>query len=174
MKISAVYLASVASAAEKKVPPRHPIQRLNRLVEFSKEILDSGVFNHKSAKWNNIWKNKFETNAGRMKKNFLRGNQRCGFYDENMLPHGGPETDRERRDIDLERFDRENPCIGIKNILTGFSKWSARYLASCSGQRSFKYQTKRMIKWDKLFYEGKGLKIDSIYTVYNLRNGHEG
>ena len=97
-----------------------------------------------------------------MKKNFLRGNQRCGFYDENMLPHGGPETDRERRDIHLERYDRENPCIGIKNILTGFSKWSARYLSSCSGQKNFEHQTKRMIKWDKLFYKGNGLNIDYL------------
>ena len=90
-----------------------------------------------------------------MEKNFKRGNQRCGFYDEHMLPHGGPDTVRERRDDDLtfQRYNRENPCIGIKNILTGFSKWSSRYLASCSGQKKFEHQTKRMERWEELFYE---------------------
>ena len=44
MKIAGIYLASVAFADEKKVPPRHPLQRLNRLVEFSHEFIDSGWF----------------------------------------------------------------------------------------------------------------------------------
>ena len=60
MKISAIYLVTLASAAPRRPAPHRPIQRLNRLVEFSKEILDSGFFNHKSGKWNKIWKNKFE------------------------------------------------------------------------------------------------------------------
>ena len=34
-----------------------------------------------------------------MKKNFERGNQRCGFYDA-QPPHGGPEESRERRAAD--------------------------------------------------------------------------
>ena len=40
-----------------------------------------------------------------MKKNFERGNQRCGFYDA-QPPHGGPEESRERRaaDDDLRWF----------------------------------------------------------------------
>ena len=84
MKISTILLAGFASADEKKVPPRHPIQRLNRLVQFTEEILDSGHFSNMSDKFIPIWKNKFETNAKRMERNFQRGNQRCGFYDENM------------------------------------------------------------------------------------------
>ena len=82
MKLSTIFLAGLVSADEKKVPPRHPLQRLNRLVEFSDEILKSGAFNNKSEKWINRWSQKFSTNAGRMEKNFKRGNQRCGFYDE--------------------------------------------------------------------------------------------
>ena len=39
MKLSVAVLVAAASATEKKVPPRHPIQRLNRLVEFTEEIL---------------------------------------------------------------------------------------------------------------------------------------
>ena len=82
MKLTSMLLASFVSGDEKKVPPRHPIQRLDRLVQFSGEILGSGAFNNKSENWINRWTNKFEKNAGRMKKNFQRGNQRCGFYDE--------------------------------------------------------------------------------------------
>ena len=81
MKLTTILLVGFASADEKKVPPRHPLQRLNRLVQFSEEILNSGAFN-KSDKWINMWSKKFSTNADRMQKNFKRGNQRCGFYDE--------------------------------------------------------------------------------------------
>ena len=82
MKLSTIFLVGFVSADEKKVPPRHPLQRLNRLVQFSDEILNSGAFNNKSDKWINMWSNKFSNNAERMQKNFKRGNQRCGFYDE--------------------------------------------------------------------------------------------
>ena len=82
MKLSTILLAGFVSADEKKVPPRHPIQRLDRLVQFSGEILGSGAFNNKSTKWISRWSNKFTKNAERMKINFNRGNQRCGFYDE--------------------------------------------------------------------------------------------
>ena len=69
------------------------------------------------------------------------------FIFEFRLPHGGPENDRERREVDLERYNRDNPCIGIKEILTGFSKWSDRYISACSGQDKHRYQNKRMTKW---------------------------
>ena len=82
MKYSKILLAGLASAEEKKVPPRHPLQRLNRLVQFSDEILNSGAFNNKSEKWIEMWTGKFSRNAGRMKHSFTRGDQRCGFYDE--------------------------------------------------------------------------------------------
>ena len=82
MKFSKILLAGLVSAEEKKVPPRHPLQRLDRLVEFSAEILNSDAFNYKSTQWVNIWSAKFSKNADRMHKNFKRGNQRCGFYDD--------------------------------------------------------------------------------------------
>ena len=72
MKLSIICLAGIASAAEKKVPPRHPLQRLNRLVDFTSEILNSGAFNNKSGKWIEKWELKFSTNAGRMERNFVR------------------------------------------------------------------------------------------------------
>merc|ERR1711963_298008 len=85
MKFSTAVLVAVASAVEKKVPPRHPLQRLERLTEFSAEILNEwyGFLPSKDS-----WIAKFANNAERMELNFNRGNQRCGYYDEDNLPHG--------------------------------------------------------------------------------------
>ena len=97
------------------------------------------------------WIGKFERNAERMERNFERGNQRCGFYDENQLPHGGP-SERRKREIDAdsiwERYDREDPSVGTKQITTGFRKWAERYISACSGQKNFNYQVNRMNKWN--------------------------
>ena len=94
---------------------------------------------------------KFRTNAERMERNFNRGNQRCGYYDEDNLPHGGPERKRREADDDVFRYDREDPAKGTKQITTGFRKWAERYLAACSGQKTYKHQVNRMNKWnDKL------------------------
>ena len=91
MKLSsAVSIFAVASAQndEKKVPPRHPMQRLNRLTEFAEEIM---VTHFEFLPSQTAWINKFKKNTDRMGRNFERGNQRCGYYDETQLPHGGPE-----------------------------------------------------------------------------------
>ena len=75
------------------------------------------------------------------------------FY--SSLEHGGPENDdRERRDVVFDRYDREDPCIGMKQIITGFSKWSERYMAACNGQKNFSHQAKRMKKWGAVFIKG--------------------
>ena len=72
------------------------------------------------------------------------------------MPHGGPNPEnRERRDISFDRYDRENPCIGMKQIITGFSKWSKRYISSCNGQKKHSHQTKRMAKWGNILSKGK-------------------
>jgi hypothetical protein len=64
MKLSVFALAAFASAEEegRKVPPRHPLQRLNRLTQFSEEIL-SQWFDGLASK--DRWVSKFATNAGR-------------------------------------------------------------------------------------------------------------
>merc|ERR1739844_65833 len=145
MKLSgAVVIAAVA--ADKKVPPRHPLQRLAKLTEFSAEILNDwyGFLPSKDS-----WIAKFETNAGRMERNFNRGNQRCGFYDEDQLPHGGPERKR-RDDVEMDRYNREDPAEGTKQITTGYRKWAERYLSQCSGQRLYQHQINRMNKWNNL------------------------
>ena len=80
MKVSALCLAGIASGSDKKVPPRHPLQRLGRLVEFTGEIMNSGAFNNKPLRWIQMWELKFANNANRMERNFERGGQRCGYY----------------------------------------------------------------------------------------------
>ena len=146
MKLSPALLLAFATGDEKKVPPRHPLHRLNRLTEFSEELLNDW-YSWLPSKDN--WVQKFKNNAQRMKRNFNRGNQRCGFYDKDQFPHGGP-ADRKRRDLDdVFRYNRADPAKGTKQITTGFRKWAERYLAACSGQQNNKYQVKRMKSWNE-------------------------
>merc|ERR1712080_342974 len=84
--ISSALVFGAENEGDRKVPPRHPLQRLETLVRFSEEILTNwyGFLPSKDR-----WIAKFAKNGERMEKNFLRGNQRCGFYDADLLPHGG-------------------------------------------------------------------------------------
>ena len=41
-----------------------------------------------------------------MGRNFERGNQRCGYYDEAQLPHGGPEGNCQNF-IKIDQFEQE-------------------------------------------------------------------
>ena len=145
MKFSPALLLAVASADDKKVPPRHPLQRLTRLTEFSAELLNDWY------SWlpsKDAWIQKFANNAGRMERNFNRGGQRCGHYDHNQLPHGGPARKRRDLDDDVDRYNREDPVQGTKQLTTGYRKWAERYLAACSGQRNYQHQINRMNKWN--------------------------
>ena len=162
MKFSPALLFAVASADDKKVPPRHPLQRLKRLTDFSAELLNDwyGFLPSKDK-----WVAKFEKNAERMERNFKRGNQRCGHYDENQLPHGGP-AERKRRDLDdVFRYDRADPCVGTKQITTGFRKWAQRYLAACSGQKFNQYQVNRMNSWNEKLQSHLGACLEPTTTT---------
>ena len=93
------------------------------------------------------------------------------FYFNPDLPHGGPGPSRKRRAMfdeskldvddlhgkqaalvaesnfnlldDLLRYDKNNPIRGLKQITTGFWKWSRRYIAECPGQPKHKHHAKR-------------------------------
>ena len=78
----------------------------------------------------------------------------------NFSEHGG----RDRRDAldSVDRYDREDPCKGMKQILTGFSKWSDRYISECSGQRTMKHQKNRMIKWGGIMNSVMGYNFPEL------------
>ena len=167
MKFSPALLFAVAAAEDKKVPPRHPLQRLNKLVEFSEEILNEWYTFLPSK---DSWVAKFAANAERMERNFNRDNQRCGFYDEDQLPHGGPE--RKRRDADdVDRYNREDPSVGVKQLTTGYRKWAERYLSQCSGQRDYQYQVNRMAKWHDLLQAHLASQAPFVKKGYRYGRG---
>merc|ERR1711920_833124 len=147
MKFSPALLFALASADDRKVPPRHPLQRLARLTEFSEELLNDWY------SWlpsKDRWVAKFANNAARMERNFQRGEQRCGHYNEDQLPHGGPAERKRRSNDEWDRYNREDPAEGTKQITTGYRKWAERYISVCSGQRQYQYQVQRMNKWNAL------------------------
>merc|ERR1712187_733091 len=121
MKFSTAVLVAVASAEDKKVPPRHPLQRLAKLTEFSAEILNEW-YTFLPSKDN--WVAKFANNAERIERNFNRGNQRCGYYDEDNLPHGGPER------IDVKMMIWTDTTVKIQSKVL-----SKSLLVSVSGPR---------------------------------------
>lgn len=74
----------------RKVPPRHPLNRLARLQKFG--FAFNEVHFSDSQKVSDTIEN-FTTN---MKESFERDN--CGFYDSEMKPHGGPDPSPEIRE----------------------------------------------------------------------------
>jgi hypothetical protein len=139
MKFFVPAIVALAAADDKKVPPRHPLQRLNKVNSFAAEWCGDNL----TAKQADNWVPKFERNAGRMERRF----EQCGFYDEDQLPHGGPERKRREEDDgeDMVRYDMGNPIRGIQQITRGFSKWAQRYISTCKVQPA--RQVERMTKW---------------------------
>ena len=143
MKLAVATIVAVASA-ERKVPPRHPLQRLKKLNIFAAEWCNANL----EAKAAAHWVQKFDKNTTRFGKRW----ELCGFYDENS-EHGGP---RERREVDelafldcdgelCPRYDKNNPVRGIQQITKGFAKWAQRYVADCKNQPDT--QVNRSNKW---------------------------
>jgi hypothetical protein len=110
MKIALATIA-MAHAAEKKVPPRHPLQRLNKLGvfydNFAAEMVAEGKMKQGQADRFSARMDSFLQN---MEDAFNRPN--CGHYDADQGKHGGPDENpeinfntgkpRNRRDIDEE------------------------------------------------------------------------
>ena len=139
----------------------HHDTQFNGSIDWSNSLLKFSILVHSTtSKWIKRWGDKFKRNAERMETNFTRGNQRCGFYDDTLI-HGGPSIDdRERRDADFDdlvRYAQWNHCIGLKQLITGFIKWTDRYISSCSGQSKHFYQRNRMEKWRNILTLGMRL-----------------
>ena len=54
-----------------------------------------------------------------------------------------------------EEYDREEPCIGMKQVLTDMEIWSDTHISSCNGQKKHSHQAKRIKKWRYILNEGK-------------------
>merc|ERR1712228_552689 len=148
MKVFAPAVFALVAADDKKVPPRHPLQRLNKLNMFASEWCDDNL----SAKQAANWKGKFGRNTARFEDRFVK----CGFYDD-QLTHGGPAgSERKRRsgeDCEADdvtcifRYDKNNPVRGIKQITKGFEKWALRYVSTCQPKQPSR-QVQRATKWN--------------------------
>jgi len=137
MKVFVPAILALAAADDKKVPPRHPLQRLKKLTAFAGEWCGDNLTDKQAANW----VPKFEANSARMERRF----ELCGYYDETS-EHGGPRERRQAEDDDIERYDQNNPIRGIQQITRGFSKWAQRYIADCKVQPA--KQVDRMSKWN--------------------------
>jgi len=108
MKLSTALIASVAAIDvktlvnqnddDRKVPHRHPLQRLWRLYQFSEEIIQTHFYE------SGMKAGKLDRLRGRIGKwlylaqrqSFLRNTKRCGFYNDG-LEHGGPSGGEENQ-----------------------------------------------------------------------------
>jgi len=104
MKLTSSVLFAVAAAdvntlieqfdGDKKVPHRHPLQRIWRLYQFSEEIVQEHFYD------SDMPEGLLDRLRGRIGKwmylasrqSYLISTKRCGFYDDTKV-HGGPTTD---------------------------------------------------------------------------------
>ena len=156
MKLTPILI--ICTAAEKKVPPRHPQQRLRTLLRFADEWLDDNFRARREedekgynsgVRLADRFARTFQNWGGRLKEAIDR---KCFYYDENS-PHGGKtkrsvddgnsgtnldaaEYDTSKAADDLLRYNKSNPVLGLRQITTGFRKWSMRYISDCAGERN--------------------------------------
>ena len=46
-----------------------------------------------------------------------------------------------------DRYNREDPSVGAKQLTTGYRKWAERYISQCSGQRLYSHQVNFRTSW---------------------------
>ena len=71
-------------------------------------------------------------------------------------------------ELDSERYNRDDPCKGIKQIETGFKKWAHRYIGGCGGQANYEHQFRRADKFYKFFTDG--LECNKPGTLWEPKN----
>ena len=213
MKLSSFLVVSIAAVEstqiktllnrpeeDRKVPPRHPLQRLWRLYQYSEEIIQTHFYG------SDIPEGKLDRMRVRIGKwMYLASRQsflKCGSYngieadtieneqslltnkdvpDDVEVPHEleifDPRPPRNRRSdddedfnlLDNERYNREDPCEGIKQIMNGFRKWADRYLGSfgqCWRQQTYGHQRHRANKYYKIFSDGLNCPEDKLGNEY--------
>lgn len=174
MKVSPIMmLALAADAGEKKVPPRHPRNRLKTLRRFALEWLADNfrdyqasseqgrkagkrIYDRFAPRFNDAQNdNGKPTWGGRMAALVDNAEKDCFFYDSSTA-HGGrarrqvaedeggdEDYDASRAADDMIRYDKKNPIRGLKQITTGFRKWAQRYIDECPGEDGSANHSKR-------------------------------
>ena len=150
MKFSTIFLAGITSAAQ---TDDIALSTLTNLKKISSKIFSSESINKRDL-WKATWEDKFSTNSDRMHRSFVR----CGTKHD--------EADEK---IDIE-YDIENPCVAIKKLMTGFSNWTDRYIASCKGQKKKSHQKNRFEKWSNMLNKGNRFKL-KLVGIYKSRFG---
>ena len=144
MKLSTIFLACSASAAE---ADDTPTAKLNHLKNITAQIFTSDSIIERRGKrrggpnvkrWGRRWTERFMKNSGRMKQNF----ERCGT------------TPTEADDEPDIEYDFENPCGAIKQLTTEFTRWVNRHMSSCNGQKNHSHHEDRMERWQNLLHKG--------------------
>ena len=211
MKLSSFLVVSIAAVEstqiktllnrpeeDRKIPPRHPLQRLWRLYQYSEEIIQTHFYE------SDIPAGKLDRIRARIGKwMYLASRQsflKCGSYngieantienEQSLLTNKDvpddvevpqeleiydprpPRPNRNRRSddddfnlLDNERYNREDPCEGIKQIMNGFRKWADRYLGSCRSQKTFRHQRHRANKYYKTFRDGLNCPEDNLLGI---------
>lgn len=96
MKLSLATMVAIAAADDKKVPPRHPLSRLNKLKIFYRGFADDVVTSRLGDGVAGRFKLRFaESMCEKFEAAFNRPN--CGHYDANQGKHGGPDPNPELR-----------------------------------------------------------------------------
>jgi len=106
MKLSLATMVAVAAANDKKVPPRHPLNRLNKLKMFYEAFGDDVVKSRTSEGVAERFVARFaEGMCGNFENAFNRDN--CGYYDSGSK-HGGPDPNPELRPNGKPRNRRDD------------------------------------------------------------------
>jgi len=104
MKISLLAVAAV-HATEKKVPPRHPLNRLAKLGTFYEAFADEYVRTQIGDGAADRFTARMENFLDNMKTAFERPN--CGYYDDSTK-HGGPDPNPDQRENGTPRNRRDD------------------------------------------------------------------
>lgn len=64
-------------------------------------------------------------------------------YDDYYQYYDYDEYDTSGETGDLVRYSKKNPIVGLRQIMTGFRKWSERYIHLCPGEKEDKNHSSR-------------------------------
>jgi len=151
MKFSTIFLSTAVLADEARDSDmKQPLTDLHHLVKLSHELLDN-FYDFLPSK--NLWKKKFEHNAVRMRKDFRRGEDRCGVYDRR---HKSSHLDTQKAHNDQKRMQEvtenlklsEDSVVATQQLTTAFRRWTIQNISKCSGPNRKTEEIELMKKWN--------------------------